>query len=131
MAAVNLAAPLLLLLGAVSTTVGAGGACLILRALGTGDREAAARAAGNSFTLFWLCAAVTTTLGLAFLDPLLTLLGAHGELRETARPYAVILLCGALLSTGFSSLVRAGGRTGYPTLLWRVAVAVQIPSTRC
>ncbi|WP_245173565.1 MATE family efflux transporter [Streptomyces aureus] len=57
MAAVNLAAPLLLLLGAVSTAVGAGGASLISRALGTGDREAAARAAGNSFTLFWLCAA--------------------------------------------------------------------------
>lgn len=126
MAAVNLAAPLLLLLGAVSTTVGAGGASLISRALGTGDRERAARAAGNSFTLFWLCAAVTTALGLAFLDPLLTLLGAHGELREAARPYAVILLCGALLSTGFSSLVRAEGRTGYATLLWLVAVAVQI-----
>ncbi|GDY51903.1 hypothetical protein SVIO_025260 [Streptomyces violaceusniger] len=34
MAAVNLAAPLLLLLGAVSTTVGAGGASLVSRALG-------------------------------------------------------------------------------------------------
>ncbi|MFE2535664.1 MATE family efflux transporter [Streptomyces sp. NPDC059371] len=126
MAAVNLAAPLLLLLGAVSTTVGAGGASLISRALGMGDQEAAARAAGNSFTLFWLCASVTTALGLIFLGPLLTLLGVHGELRETARPYAVILLCGALLSTGFSSLVCAEGRTGYATLLWLVAVAVQI-----
>ncbi|MFJ8005297.1 MATE family efflux transporter [Streptomyces fagopyri] len=126
MAAVNLAAPLLLLLGAVSTTVGAGGASLVSRALGAGDRGAAARAAGNSFALFWICAAATTGLGLAFLDPLLTLLGAHGELREIARPYAVVLLCGAIFSTGFSSLVRAEGRTGYSTLLWVVAVAVQI-----
>ncbi|GAA2352774.1 MATE family efflux transporter [Streptomyces violaceusniger] len=126
MAAVNLAAPLLLLLGAVSTTVGAGGASLVSRALGAGDREAAARAAGNSFAVFWICATATTALGLAFLDPLLTLLGAHGELREIARPYAVILLCGAMVSTGFSSLVRAEGRTGYSTLLWVVAVAVQI-----
>ncbi|OKJ72795.1 MATE family efflux transporter [Streptomyces sp. CB02460] len=126
MAAVNLAAPLLLLLGAVSTTVGAGGASLISRALGAGDRQAAARAAGNSFTLFWSCAAATTVLGLTFLDPLLALLGAHGELRDSARPYAVVLLCGALVSTGFSSLVRAEGRMGYSTLLWLVPVAVQI-----
>lgn len=126
MAAVNLAAPLLLLLGAVSTTVGAGGASLISRALGAGDRRAAARAAGNSFTLFWSCAAATTVLGLTFLDPLLALFGAHGELRESARPYAVVLLWGALVSTGFSSLVRAEGRMGYSTLLWLVPVAVQI-----
>ncbi|MGC5394550.1 MATE family efflux transporter [Streptomyces sp. DT20] len=126
MAAVNLVAPLLLLLGAVSTTVGAGGASLISRALGTGDHRAAARAAGNSFALFWACAAATTALGLAFLDPLLTLLGATGELGATARPYAVVLLCGALVSTGFSSLVRAEGRMGFSTLLWLVPVAVQI-----
>ncbi|WP_327420276.1 MATE family efflux transporter [Streptomyces sp. NBC_01527] len=126
MAAVNLVAPLLLLLGAVSTTVGAGGASLISRALGAGDRQAAARAAGNSFTLFWACATATTVLGLIFLNPLLTLLGAQGELRESARPYAVVLLCGALVSTGFSSLVRAEGRMGYSTLLWLVPVAVQI-----
>ncbi|WP_326681787.1 MATE family efflux transporter [Streptomyces sp. NBC_01237] len=126
MAAVNLVAPLLLLLGAVSTTVGAGGASLISRALGAGDRQTAARAAGNTLTLFWISAAATTTLGLAFLDPLLSLLGAHGELRESARPYAVVLLAGALVSTGFSSLVRAEGRMGYSTLLWVVPVAVQI-----
>ncbi|WP_416968113.1 MATE family efflux transporter [Streptomyces sp. 4F14] len=126
MAAVNLVAPLMLLLGAVSTTVGAGGASLVSRALGAGDRRSAARAAGNSFVLFWATAAATTVLGLAFLDPLLSLLGAQGELRDSARPYAVVLLCGALVSTGFSSLVRAEGRVGYSTLLWLVAVAVQI-----
>ncbi|MEV1007150.1 MATE family efflux transporter [Streptomyces sp. NPDC049881] len=126
MAAVNLAAPLLLLLGAVSTTVGAGGASLISRALGAGDHRAAARAAGNAFTLFWITAATTTVLGLLFLDPLLTLLGAQGPLRDDARDYAFILLCGALVSTGFSSLVRAEGRMGYSMMVWVVAVAVQI-----
>lgn len=126
MAAVNLVAPLLLLLGAISTTVGAGGASLISRALGANDPRGAARAAGNSFTLFWLSAAATTTLGLLLLDPLLTLLGAEGELRASARPYAMVLLAGALASTGFSSLVRAEGRMGYSTLLWLIPLAVQI-----
>ncbi|WP_052848961.1 MATE family efflux transporter [Streptomyces avicenniae] len=126
MAAVNLVTPVLLLLGAVSTTVGAGAASLISRALGAGDTRAAARAAGNAFTLFWATAATTTVLGLAFLEPLLTLLGAEGPPRDDARDYATVLLCGALVSTGFSSLVRAEGRIGFSTLLWTVALAVQI-----
>ncbi len=56
LAAVNLVAPLLLLVGAVSTTVGVGGASLVSRSLGAGDRGRAARAAGTSFTIFWLVA---------------------------------------------------------------------------
>ena len=56
MAAVNLVAPLLLLLGAVSTTLGVGGASLVSRHLGAGDTSAAARAAGNAFTVFWAAA---------------------------------------------------------------------------
>lgn len=126
MAAVNLVAPLLLLLGAVSTTVGAGGATLVSRALGTGDKRAASRAAGNAFTLFWVTAAVTTVAGLVFIDPLLDVLGATGSLHEDARQYAVILLCGSLSYTGFSSLVRAEGRVGFSTRMWIGAIVVQI-----
>ncbi|MEU6348236.1 MATE family efflux transporter [Streptomyces sp. NPDC047072] len=126
MAAVNLVAPLLLLLGAVSTTVGAGGATLVSRALGADDEHAAARAAGNAFTLFWVTAAVTTVAGLVFMDPLLDVLGATGPLREDARQYAVILLCGSLSYTGFSSLVRAEGRVGFSTRMWIGAIVVQI-----
>jgi putative MATE family efflux protein len=126
MAAVNLVAPLLLVLGAVSTTVGSGGASVVSRALGAGDHRRAARATGNSFTLFWMSALATTALGLLFLEPLLTLLGAQGELRQSARAYAVVLLCGALVSTGFSSLVRAEGHMGYSTMLWLVPVVTQI-----
>ncbi|MFD7137102.1 MATE family efflux transporter [Streptomyces sp. NPDC059894] len=126
MAAVNLVAPLLLLLGAVATTVGAGGATLVSRALGAGDERAAARAAGNAFTLFWVSAAVTTVAGLVFIDPLLDVLGARGSLHEYARQYAVILLCGSLSYTGFSSLVRAEGRVGFSTRMWIGAIVVQI-----
>ncbi|MFE2560542.1 MATE family efflux transporter [Streptomyces sp. NPDC059352] len=126
MAAVNLVAPLLLLLGAVATTVGAGGATLVSRALGAGDEPAAGRAAGNAFTLFWVTAAVTTVAGLVFIDPFLDMLGARGPLHEYARQYAVILLCGSLAYTGFSSLVRAEGRVGFSTRMWIGAIVVQI-----
>ncbi|MEU4162883.1 MATE family efflux transporter [Actinoplanes sp. NPDC026670] len=126
MAAVNLAAPVLLVLGAVSTTVGVGGASLVSRCLGAGDRAGAARAAGNAFAVFWIAAALTTALGLLGIEPLLTALGADAATRDLTRDYTVVLLCGALVSTGFSSLVRAEGRLRFSTLLWVIPVLVQI-----
>ena len=126
MGAVNLVAPLLLILGAVATTVGIGGASLVSRSLGAGDPARAARAAGNAFIMFWAVAVVTTVGGLLALEPLLTVLGATPELRGMARDYAVIILAGAIFATGFSSLVRAEGRMRFSTLLWVVPVLVQI-----
>ncbi|WP_436535691.1 MATE family efflux transporter [Actinoplanes sp. HUAS TT8] len=126
MAAVNLAAPVLLVLGAVSTTVGAGGGSLVARRLGSGDRAGAARAAGNVFAVFWLAAALITVVGLLGIEPLLTALGADTGTRGLTRDYTVVLLGGALVSTGFSSLVRAEGRLRFSTLLWVVPVLVQI-----
>src|SRR5438270_4131916 len=56
MGAVNLVAPVMLILGAVSTSVGVGGASLVSRSLGAGDPTSAARAAGNAFVVFWTTA---------------------------------------------------------------------------
>ncbi|MFE7508567.1 MATE family efflux transporter [Promicromonospora sp. NPDC057488] len=126
MAAVNLVAPVLLGLGAVATTVGVGGASLVSRSLGAGDPARAARAAGNAFVLFWAAAITTSVLGLAFLGPLLTLLGTTGATRQYAHDYAVVILAGAIFATGFSSLIRAEGRMAYSTMVWVVAVVVQI-----
>ncbi|WP_200811067.1 MATE family efflux transporter [Demequina sp. NBRC 110057] len=126
LAAVNLVAPLLLLLGAVSTTVGVGAASLVARRLGGGDPASAGRAAGNAFSLFWATALATTGIGLAFLDPLLRLVGATDATLPYARPYAAVLLAGAVFSTGFSAIVRAEGQVGYSTAIWVAAVAVQI-----
>lgn len=126
MAAVNLVTPILLIMGAVSTTVGVGGASLVSRALGAGDPASAARAAGTAFVLFWATAITVTVAGLAALGPLLTLLGAAGDARPVAGEYATIIVAGAIVSTGFSSLVRAEGRMRFATLLWLVPVLVQI-----
>ncbi len=126
MAAVNLVAPLLLALGAVSTALGVGAASVVSRSLGAGDTAGAGRAAGNAFTVFWAAAITTTVVGLLALDPLLRMLGAHGPTLGYARDYAVIILAGAIVSTGFSSLVRAEGRMRFSTMLWVIPVLVQI-----
>jgi hypothetical protein len=58
--------------------------------------------------------------------PALTALGAETGTRGLTRDYTIVLLSGALVSTGFSSLVRAEGRLRFSTLLWVVPVLVQI-----
>ncbi|WP_084126754.1 MATE family efflux transporter [Demequina sp. NBRC 110054] len=126
LAAVNLVAPLLLFIGAMSTTVGIGGASLVSRHLGAGRPDDAGRAAGNAFSLFWGSAVVFTTLGLVFLDPLLRAAGATEATLPYARPYAAILMLGAIVATGFSAIVRAEGRIGFATAMWVSAVLVQI-----
>lgn len=125
-AAVNLVAPVLMVLGAVTTTVGVGGASLVSRSLGRGDLRQAARATGTAFVVYWTTAIVITVAGLVFLDPLLTLLGATDETRGYAHEYGVVVLAGAITATGFSSLVRAEGRMRFSTMLWVVPVLCQI-----
>ncbi len=126
LAAVNLVAPALLALGAVATAVGVAGGSMVSRSLGGADPRRAARAAGNAFTVFWLCAALAGISGLLLLNPLLTLLGATAATRGDAHAYGQILLAGAPTATGFSSLVRAEGRMRFSTLLWVVPVLTQI-----
>ncbi len=126
LAAVNVSAPILLILGAVATTVGAGGASVLARALGAGDLTRAARVTGTALVSYWIVALLIGWTSIAFLDPLLALLGAHGEVLPYARDYALILLAGSVLSTGFSSLVRAEGRITYAMALWVVPVLVQV-----
>ena len=131
MAAVNLVAPLLLAVGAVSTALGVGAASVVSRSLGSGDTQGAARAAGNAFTVFWAAAITTAVVGLVALDPLVRMLGARGDTLDYARAYAVIILAGAIVSTGFSSLVRAEGRMRFSTMLWVIPVLVQITLDPC
>jgi putative MATE family efflux protein len=126
LAAVNLLAPLLMIVGAVSTAVGIGGASLVSRSLGLGDTARAARAAGNAFIAFWICAAGIGISGVLLLDPLLNLLGATAATHGYAHDYGQILLAGSVTATGFSSLVRAEGRMRFSTLLWVVPVLTQI-----
>lgn len=126
LAAVNLVAPMLLILGAVSSTVGAGGAALVSLALGSRRVDRAQVAAGNAFAVFWIAAIAIMCAGLVFMDPLLNVLGAYGETREYARDYATILLMGSLVSTGFSAIVRAEGRIRFSMVLWVIPVIVQI-----
>ncbi len=126
LAAVNLAAPLLLFLGAISTTLGVGAASVVSRGLGNSQPDHAARATGNAIVFFLLAALVVTVSGLIFHEPILRVLGADETTMPFAKPYAVILLCGSVFSTGFSAIVRAEGSFSFSVFLWVVPVVCQV-----
>ncbi len=118
--------PLFIFLSAVSSTLGNGAASVISRALGKHDSEKAARAAANTFGLFYAIAILITVVGLVWLDKFLMLMGVTETLMPYARAYTRIILAGAVTSTGFSNLIRAEGNSRYAMLIWVIPVTANI-----
>lgn len=118
--------PLFIFLSAVSSTLGSGAASVISRALGEDDKEKAAKAAANTFLLFYSTAILVTIFGLVWLDELLMLMGVTDTLLPYARTYTRIILLGAVTSTGFSNLIRAEGSSRYAMYIWVIPMGANI-----
>ena len=91
-AAVNFVMPLLMVLGALGTMLGTGGCALIAMTLGEGQREKANRIF-TFLTVITLCSgAALAVVGVAFLRPLLVLMGAEGDMLDGCIRYGRIVL---------------------------------------
>jgi putative MATE family efflux protein len=121
-AGASIISPVLIALGGVATTVGAGGASVVSRALGANNPAKASRTVANTFLIFWAMAITITVFGAMFIEPIVYLFGAT----ETVAPYAItygrIIFLGAIFSTGFSTIVRADGNIRYSTAMWIIPV---------
>ena len=91
-AAVNLIFPLLMILATVGFMFGTGGSAIVAKAFGLGDPKGA----NEYFSLFvYLSAGLGVgfaVLGIVFLRPIATLLGAEGEILDCAVVYGRIIL---------------------------------------
>lgn len=123
---ITLTAPITMILGAISTTMGTGGATLISRALGEGDRERSAQIAAHTFMTFWMAAILFTFVGLAFLEPILSIVGPDEFLAPYARDYLRVIILGSITSTGFSALIRAEGNTKFALYIWVIPTLINI-----
>lgn len=110
----------------MSTTVGTGGASIVSRMWGKGDKEDAANVTSNAMLIFWIFAIVCTVLGLLFIEPLLYILGCTDSLMSYAKGYARIILLGAITSTAFSAIIRAEGDTKFSMYMWMVPVIANL-----
>ena len=111
-AATTVAYPVVTILLAVSTLLGAGGSAYAAIKLGEKEERQAERTVGNVFTLLVVIGVLFTVFGLIFLDPVLNVFGATPKNIQFSREYTSIILIGApfnMLSVGFSNLARTDG----------------------
>jgi MATE family, multidrug efflux pump len=125
-AGASIISPVLIGLGAVATTVGAGGASVVSRALGEQNVARASRTVANTFLIFWAAAIAITIVGAACIEPIVYLLGATDRIAPYAIAYGRIIFLGAITSTGFSTIIRADGSARYSTAIWVIPVTANL-----
>ncbi len=111
-AALSIAHPLMHIYMAVGSGIAVGASSLISRTLGAGKKEEVNRVACNSISFFFIASGIMTLIGLAYLEPLLRLFGARGEVLPLAYSYMFVETC-SIAVTFFLlvlvELVRVGG----------------------
>jgi putative MATE family efflux protein len=107
--------PIQIFIMAVAQTVGVGGASIISRRLGAGDRYGAALTLGNMVVLSIFLSAVILAAGEVFMLPVLRMFGATPTILPYAKDYFRIIILGAPLITfamAVNNAARAEGNAG-------------------
>lgn len=124
-AAINVVLPVSFFIAALGMAIGIGGASIISRALGRGDRDMAKRTFGNQVSVTILITTVLVVLGLIYIDSLVPAFGGRMDIFEPAKIYYRIVLYGvpvlALCMMG-NNVIRAEGAPKH------AMIAMLIPS---
>lgn len=111
-AATTVAFPLVTIILAVGTLLGAGGSAYAAIRMGEKREREAEKALGCVFTLLVASGIFITVFGLIFLSPILRMFGATEQNMGLSHDYASIILLGApfnLLGIGLSNMARTDG----------------------
>ena len=112
-AAAQISLPIFMFLTALANLFGIGGASLISRCLGAGNRERASNCSAFCFWAMLVCSFVYGIVILAFLSPVLNFVGAKADTLEYCRQYVFWTVCiGAVptvLNAGLAHLIRSEG----------------------
>ncbi len=111
-AALSIAFPIQMILGAVGVGVGVGAASLISRSLGAGNTRDAEKAVGQVISLALGFGLIIALVGMFYLRPLLILVGASPEILGYTEDYTSVIVTGSVvffLIMGLNNVVRAEG----------------------
>jgi len=92
--AITVVLPITFFIASIGMSIGIGGASIISRALGAGDKERALQAFGNQISLTLFIALSVVTAGYFYQDEILQTFGGKGEILPYARTYFSIVLLG-------------------------------------
>lgn len=124
-AAINVVLPVSFFIAALGMAIGIGGASMISRALGKGDKEKALKTFGNQITLTLVLTTLMVVFGLVFINDLIPAFGGKGDIFAPAKIYYRIVLYGvpllALCMMG-NNVIRAEGKPKF------AMIAMIIPS---
>jgi putative MATE family efflux protein len=116
-AGLSIVFPLQILTMGVGQLIGMGGASLVSRSIGGGDKSRAELALGNAVTSSLVLAIAMTVIGLANPDFWLRLMGSSETILPYARDYIIIILIGKIFpifGMSLNNLVRAEGNARIP-----------------
>ncbi len=126
LAAVNLAYPIMMISIAISNMIATGASSLIARSLGEGDTDKASHTLTVGFLFTILGSLFVTIIGLLFLNPIVTGLGALDNTFLYTKQYAFWLFLGTIFTMGnytLGQLLRSEGSVKY-SLIGMVAGTV-------
>lgn len=115
-AATNVSYPLTTICLAIALLIGIGSASRFSLHLGAGEKEDAARVAGNGISMMIVFGVIYAILIEIFLHPLLTAFGATADVMPYAESYTRIIAIGMpflIITNGMSNLARADGSPKY------------------
>ena len=124
-AAINVVLPVSFFIAALGMAIGIGGASVISRALGSGNKRKALKTFGNQVTITLLLTTILVVGGLVFINDIIPAFGGKGDIFEPAKVYYRVVLYGvpllALCMMG-NTVIRAEGKPRF------AMVAMIIPS---
>ena len=112
LAAANLAMPVFILMMALGGMIGTGASSYISRSLGEKKQEQADKTLTIGFVLCILLGAVVSVVGILFLNPLVSVLGASDDTSGFAADYVLVLFLGGIpiiANYAMGQLLRAEG----------------------
>jgi len=121
--------PLQLIVMSFGHMVGMGGASIISRALGAGDRARADRTFGNVLLMVLVISAGITAGGFGFLEVLIRLFGATDEIVPYAREYLSVILWGTAFrcyAMSHNNIIRSEGRARVAMLTMIIGAVTNI-----
>lgn len=116
MGAVSVAFPLFMILSAIGQMLGIGSASYVSRSLGAGKKDQADKTASTALFLAIAIASVVTISVLAFLEPVLKLMGATESVLVPGKIYLTWIIAGSIftiINMTLNNLVRAEGNARY------------------
>ncbi len=91
-AAITVVLPITFLIGSIGMSIGVGGASIISRSLGQGNKDKADLTFGNQIALTGVIATAVVILGYLYQDQILNIFGGKGEVLGPSKAYFNILL---------------------------------------